>query len=184
MSNQPYLDPNALSDTVAAVRENPKLGKVTFSLESTSNGGLRMQSQTGALRQAGEADKSRHGKFSLQTDEPVSLLGTDQAVSPAEYVLQGLAGCYGVTLAACAATRGIQLKRIDLDLEFDIDLVGFLGIDKSVRPGAQEIKVKVRLDCPEASQAQQQELIAALEAASPIRDTLANPVKVTTLLAQ
>lgn len=182
MSHQPYLDPQALADTVAAVRENPTLGKVSFTLESTSAGGLRMQSKTGALHQAGEVDSSRHGKFSFGTDEPVSLLGTDQAVSPAEYVLQGLAGCYGVTLAASAASRGIELSRIDLDLEFDVDLNGFLGIDKSVRPGAQEIRVNVRLESPAASKEQLQELIVAMEKASPIRDTLANPVNVRTTL--
>ncbi|MGO3740621.1 OsmC family protein [Kerstersia sp.] len=183
MSNQPYLDAQALADTIAAVSDNPNLGRVTFSLESTSGGGLRMQSQTGTLHQAGQADGSRRGRFSLQSDEPVSLLGTDSAVSPAEYVLQGLAGCYGVTLAACAAKRGLTLRKIDLDLDFDVDLNGFLGIDRAVRPGAQEIRVQVRLDCPGASAAQLQDLMAALEQASPIRDTLANPVKVTTRLA-
>ena len=183
MSNKPYLDPKALDDTVAAVSENRNLGKVSFTLQSTSLGGLRMQSQTGALYQAGAADESRSGKFSLQTDEPVGLLGTDQAVSPAEYVLQGLAGCYGVTIAANAAKRGIELNRIDLDLAFDIDLLGFLGIDESVRKGAQEIKVNVRLDSPNATPDQLQELVQAVEKNSPIRDTLANPVKVTTALA-
>ncbi|MBS0256086.1 MAG: OsmC family protein [Proteobacteria bacterium] len=183
MNAKPFIDANAVSETVAAVRENPKLAQVSFTLESSSLGGLRMQSRTGALHQAGEADESRTGKFSLQTDEPVSLLGTDQAVSPAEYVLQALAGCYGVTLAACASAKGIELNRIDLDLQFDIDLQGFLGVDDTVRPGAQEIKVKVHLDSPNTSPAELEELIADLQKTSPIRDTLANPVKVTTQLA-
>lgn len=183
MNQQPYLDPQALSGTIAAVKENPALGRVVFTLESSSAGGLRMSSRTGALQQAGAVDDGRRGKFSLQSDEPVSLLGTDTAVSPAEYVLQGLAGCYGVTLAACAARRGLQLRKVELELAFDVDLNGFLGIDKSVRPGAREIRVQVRLDCPGASTEELQDLIAALEQASPIRDTLANPVQVSTHLA-
>lgn len=183
MTTRPEVDTTAVAQTVAAVRENPKLAQVVFTLESTSLGGLRMQSRTGPLHQAGIADESRRNKFTLETDEPVSLLGTDKAVSPAEYVLQGLAGCYGVTLAACAAARGIKLDRIDLGLEFDIDLQNFLGVDKSGRPGAREIKVQVRLDSPNTSQADLEALIADVEKTSPIRDTLANPVKVTTQLA-
>lgn len=183
MSEQPYLDPQALSETVAAVRANPDLGRVTFSLESTSHGGLRMLSRTGALTQAGQRNEIRQGKFTLSSDEPASLLGSDQAVSPAEYILKGLAGCYGVTLVSCAAARGIQLQRIDLELEFDINLGGFLGVDKSVRMGAEEIKVKVRLESPGVSRSELLDLIGELERTSPIRDTLANPVRVTTQLA-
>lgn len=184
MSEQPYLDSQALGDTVAAVRATPALGKVSFTLHSHSAGGLCMQSTTGALIQAGDADESRRGKFSLASDEPVSLLGSDRAVSPAEYILQGLAGCYGVTLAACAAARGIQLRRIDLELEFDIDLQGFLGIDPDVRKGADEIKVRVKLDCPDVEPSVLDALVHEVEMTSPIRDTLANPVKVTTVRIQ
>lgn len=183
MYAKPTIDKKAVAETVAAVKKDPKLAQVSFRLDSTSLGGLRMQSKTGAIYQAGSPDESRSGKFTLQTDEPVSLLGTDQAVSPAEYALQALAGCYGVTLAACASARGIELDRIDLDLQFDIDLQGFLGITDSVRPGAQEIKVNVRLESPNTPRAKLEELIADLEKTSPIRDTLANPVKVTTLLS-
>ncbi len=88
-------------------------------------------------------DRSRSGKFSLQSDEPMALLGSDTAVSPGEYVLQALAGCYTVTLVANAAARGIELSSLDLELECDFDLNGFLGINPGVRSGAQEIRARV-----------------------------------------
>ena len=78
--------------------------------------------------QGGFPDDSRRGQYTLLSDEPVALLGTDTAVSPAEYVLKGLAGCYTVTLAALAAARNITLEQIRLTRGFDIDLSGFLGI--------------------------------------------------------
>ncbi len=182
-NNHPYVDPVALSDTISAVRKQPALGKVTFRLDGKSGGGLRMISQTGALTQAGEKDGSRSGKFALQSDEPVALLGSDTAVSPGEYVMQALAGCYTVTLVANAAARGIQLTKLDLELECDFDLNGFLGINPDVRSGAQEIRVRVSLDSPGASREALQDLVRATEQRSPIRDTLANPVAVTTVLA-
>jgi uncharacterized OsmC-like protein len=183
MSNAtPYLDPQALAETVDAVRREPTLGHVTFSLEGQTDGGLRLNSQTGALSQAGNVDTSRRGKFKLQSDEPVSLLGSDQAVSPAEYVMKGLAGCYAVTLAALAAQDGIALTRVDVNLAFDVNLSGFLGIDKNVRPGAQQIRVDVAVDSPGTSRAQIEQLVRKLQERSPIRDTLANPVDVVTTL--
>lgn len=181
--NHPYVDPTALADTVAAVRKEPTLGHVTFRVDGESGGGLRLISQTGALTQAGQNDQTRSGKFVLQCDEPMALLGSDTAVSPGEYVLQALAGCYTVTLAANAAARGIQLTKLGLELECDFDLSGFLGINPEVRSGAQEIRVRVSLESPGTSQEDLQALVRAAEQRSPIRDTLANPVKVITVLA-
>lgn len=182
MTTHPYLNLESLAATCEAVRQDPKLGQVSFSVVSESTGGLTMKSKTGPLTQAGQADGSRSGKFTMSSDEPTSLLGSNTAVSPAEYILQGLAGCYGVTLAACAAKRKIALSKIDIELEFQINLNGFLGLDDTVRKGANRIVANVRLDSPTASADELETLIQDLEATSPIRDTLANPVDVVTNL--
>nr|CAD6437676.1 OsmC family peroxiredoxin [Rhizobium sp. Q54] len=181
-TNKPYLDPKALAETINAISKEPKLGHVTFSLEGQSDGDMRISSQTGPLTQAGSADSSRRGRFTLLSDEPTSLLGTDRAVSPAEYVLHGLAGCYAVTLTALAAQEGVELTKVDVDLEFDVDLSGFLGIDDAVRPGAQQIRVDVAVESPGTPSYVIERLVKALEERSPIRDTLANPVDVVTNL--
>ncbi|TJY67198.1 OsmC family protein [Arthrobacter sp. CAU 1506] len=182
VTTEAFADLAAIKATVAAVTEQRELGKVTFSMLSESAGGLTAKTVTGPLTQAGHADESRHGKFTLHSDEPVALLGTDTAVSPAEYILKGLAGCYLVTLASLAAGRNIPLKHVVLTLGFHIDLSGFLGIDDSVRKGAQQITVDVEIDSPGTSQEDLEDLICAMEATSPIRDTLANPVPITTRL--
>ncbi|WP_205927463.1 OsmC family protein [Rhizobium sp. P32RR-XVIII] len=87
-----------------------------------------------------------------------------------------------VTLASMAASKGIDLNGLELDLGFDIDLNGFLGLDSSVRKGAQAIKVDVMVTSETASRAQLEELVRELPNSSPIHDTLANPVKITTRL--
>lgn len=178
----PFADADEIRATVAAVTERRELGKVTFTVQADSTGNLTSRVHTGALVQAGDADESRAGKFTVSTDEPVALLGTDTAISPAEYLLTGLAGCYTVTLASLAASRGIELNRIQMNLGFDIDLSGFLGIDDQVRKGAQGISVDIDIDSPHASRAELEELVRDLEQTSPIRDTLAHPVPVTTTL--
>jgi len=182
INSQPFVDLDAVQATVEAVTQNRDLGQVRFTMHSQSSGGLTTRTQTGDLVQAGQPDVARRGKFTVHSDEPVALLGTDSAVSPAEYVLHALAGCYMVTLASLAAARRIELQQIRLTLAFDIDLAGFLGIDRTVRKGAQGITVDVEIDSTE-SREDLEALVQALEQTSPIRDTIANPVTVTTRLS-
>ena len=134
---------DALRNTIAAVTDDRTLGKVEFTVRGQWDGGLRLESTTGPLRQAGSEQGQRSGRFTMTSDEPTELLGSDTAASPAEYVLKALAGCYTVTLAANAAARGIALNSVQLALQADIDLAGFLGIDDAVRPGIQAIRVDV-----------------------------------------
>lgn len=182
MSTINGVDLDALNDTVEAVTNQRDLGRVTFSVDGAWEGGFRLAAATGSLVQAGRADDSRAGRFDMSSDEPVALLGSDTAASPGEYVLQALAGCYTVTLAANAAARGITLDGYRLHLEADFDLAGFLGVDKDQSPGAQQIRVEVELDAPNATREQLDELIKVVESRSPIRDTLMRPIEVTTTL--
>lgn len=179
---KPYADAQQISDTVDAVRANPSLGHITFNMTSESAGGVAAKSSTGPLTQAGATDDSRRAKFTLTSDEPVPLMGADTGVSPAEYALKALAGCYMVTLSSIAATRNVELSHVGMDLNFDIDLNGFLGIDPTVRNGAQGIQVSVDIQSSNASREELETLVSDLEKRSPLRDTLANPVEVTTAL--
>lgn len=181
-TTQPNVDQTAVEATVAAVSAQRELGQVTFTMRSQSTGGLTAKTQTGPMIQAGNPDESRLGKFTLHSDEPLGLLGTDTAVSPAEYLLKSLAGCYTATLAFLAAARNITLDEVRLTLGFETDLSGFLGIDKTVRKGAKQVSIDVEIDSAGTPRQELEELVKALEDTSPIRDTIANPVAVTTRL--
>ncbi|MGO6816784.1 OsmC family protein [Rhizobium brockwellii] len=181
-SKKPFADIATIRETQDVVRKQPELGKVTFKLKGKADGGLAMVSHTGPLIQNGEADNSRDGKFSLVSDEPIALLGTDTGANPAEYVLHALAGCYTVTLASMAASREIDLSGLELDLGFDIDLNGFLGLDKSVRNGAQAININIKMTSDTANRQELEDLVKDLPKHSPIHDTLANPVEITARL--
>lgn len=172
-----------LTATIEAVRGDRALGEVTFSVGGQWEDGFKLRAATGALTQAGQKDESRAGKFEMRSDEPASLLGTDTSVSPAEYVLQALAGCYTVTLTANAASKGIELKSFQLNLEADFDLASFLGVAPEEHPGASQIRVNVELDAPGSSREELEELIEIVQQRSPIRDTLIRPVDVVTTLA-
>lgn len=178
------VDTEALSETLDAVRKEPGLAHVTFGLESDWIDGCHQRASTTDLLQNGEVVETRTARYTMESDEPAALLGTDNAASPGEYVLQALAGCYAVTFAANAAARDIKLDSLRLDMQADFDLHGFLGLDDSVRPGAQEIRVDVHATSSNASPEQLRELTEIVQQRSPIRDTLASSVTVKTVLAQ
>ncbi|MBF6063334.1 OsmC family protein [Nocardia terpenica] len=176
------VDAEALRSTAEAIRTSPVRGRFTFRVDGDWGGGFRLTSRVGALTHGGDTDTARSGRFVMNSDEPTQVLGTDMAVSPTEWVLQALAGCYTVTIAANAALRGISLRAVHLDLEGDVDLSGFLGLDPAARPGIGHIRVAVTLDAPDATAAELENLIEAVQQRSVVRDTLVRPVAVTTTL--
>jgi uncharacterized OsmC-like protein len=176
------IDTTQLTEAIAAVEKDYTLGEVTFSASSEWLGAFRASSQTGPIAQAGIIDRNRETTFTLESDEPPVLLGGDTAPSAGEYVLKALAACYAVTFAANAAAQGITLTELKFDLAADFDLRGFFGLDETVRPGVQALRVRVRASSEDVSTDQLEELVRTVERRSPIRDTLANPVRVTTEL--
>ena len=179
---KPQASSDAISTIREAVRAEPGLGNMSFQVKARSHGGLAVRAETGSSFQNGKEDTSRVGKFSNIGDEPPGLLGADTGMSPTEYILQALAGCYTATLTLMAAEKGVDLDAIELDLYFDIDMKGFLGLDKNARKGAKGIRVNVRLQSATASPAQLEELVSLLPETSPVHDTLANPVPIETRL--
>lgn len=177
-NKSPRINTQDLEALVSEITENRTMGEAVFRLHSESIGGVAAKTHTGTLTRGNQNDSSRDGKFTLETDEPTVLLGADAAMSPNDYILQALAGCYTVTITALATARNIQLDSIKLSLGFDIDLAGFLGIDPDVRNGAQQITIDIELESQDATKAQLEEIVSALPSASPIHDTLAQPVKV------
>ena len=172
---KPSADAAAIHNTREAVRSQPGLGNLTFQMKARSSGGLTVRTETGATIQNGVIDTSRVGKFSNIGDEPAGLLGTDTGMSPTEYIMQALAGCYTATLTMMAAEKGIDLDGIDLN--------GFLGLDSNVRKGAKSIRVDVHLTSKTASREELEALVSEMQKNSPIHDTLANPVEMITRLA-
>jgi uncharacterized OsmC-like protein len=176
------IDKTALFDTIDAVKNEPALGNVSFNLSSVWQGGCRQASTTSTLIQNNSTVESRNVSYSLESDEPVALLGTDTAASPAEFILQALAGCYAVTFASLATARDITIDSLKFHLSCDIDLQGFLNINDDIRPGISDIRVNVYAKSRSSSKEELDELVRDVEQRSPIRDTLVNPVNVTTTL--
>ena len=70
---------------------------------------------------------------------------------------------------------------MSIELEADVDARGVLGHDKSVRNGVTDIRYTVSITSP-ASEEQVRRCKETIDRKSPVRDTLANPVTITSTL--
>src|SRR6476469_7795163 len=123
------------------------------------------------------AEQSRNKTFAVEADHPQVFASEDQAPTPVELVLSGLASCLTAGIAAVAQRRGIQLHSVKASLEADMDLYGILGIDDDVRNGFGAIRVHfdIRAD---ASEDDIKALVAQSQKRSAVFDIITNPTNV------
>jgi uncharacterized OsmC-like protein len=133
------------------------------------------------FRQGGAEDESRPAPFVLHGDEPPVLLGSNQGPNAVELLLQALGFCYAVGFAANAAARGIEITGMEYQVEGDLDVRAFLGLD-GPRPGFTQIRATARVSSPNATAADLEQLGRYVEETSPVRDCLANRIPVETTL--
>jgi uncharacterized OsmC-like protein len=170
------VDVERLMGTIEAVNEKPSLADFKFRARSHWIEGGR--SRTTITDFDGADQHHRHAKpFVLESDEPLVLLGSDRAANPVVHLLHGLASCLAASIAYHAAANGIEVKEIESQLEGDIDLHGFLGLDKNARRGYKQIRVKLRVkaDC---TNDKLKEIFQFGQKYSPVYDTLANAVPI------
>jgi hypothetical protein len=73
-----------------------------------------------------------------------------------------------------AAVRGIKLKKVESELEGDLDLRGFLAISGEVRPGYQEIRVNFKV----GTDPENVETLKGLIRLSPVYDVVSTGTRV------
>ncbi len=175
------IDVQQLLDTIEATKADDAVGTFTFRAASTWKDGTYNVGSIGGFTHAGQEDDTRAEPFVLDGDEPPVLLGSNRGPNAVELVLQALGFCYAVGYVANAAARGIDITRMDYEVEGDLDVRSFLGLE-GPRPGFTDIRVTGRVSSPNATEAQLVELCQYVQATSPVRDIIANAVPVTTSL--
>jgi uncharacterized OsmC-like protein len=164
---------NLMKD-IEAFKEQPALGKFKFRATNKWITGGHNRSRVKEFYGAGQEDTQRTQTFVLDADEPVLLHSGDRAANPVEFVLHALAACLTTSVVYHAAARGIRIEDLESELEGEIDVRGFTGVDPSVRTGYQNIRVTMR--CKSDATREQLEELSKL---SPVWDTIQNPVPVT-----
>jgi uncharacterized OsmC-like protein len=163
------LDTEKLMKVVETVKQNWETGRTVWKASTTWKGGFKVHTCS--------------REFSLTADEPEMLCGTNTAANPVEMVLQAYGACLSIGYAMNAAVRGIRLDDIRIDLEGEIDLPGFLGLEPPEKlhmdklPGFKTITAKVKIKA-DADTKTLQDLHKHVVATSPVGLTLSRPVDV------
>src|SRR5262249_36739425 len=166
----------ALFQTVEAVKVKPGTAKFRFNVKKEWLARAHNRSTINGFHGAMQ-DFERSQSFYLDADEHPILLGRDQGPNAGEYLLQALAACVTSTLIYHAAARGIVIEEVESKVEGDIDLRGFLGTDKSVRNGFQNIRMSFDISA-DLSEQELQELAKLGPTFSPVLDSLTKGVPV------
>jgi uncharacterized OsmC-like protein len=167
------IDLNVLKETVSAIHNDPALGSCKFRvrnkwLEANHN------CTTVCGFYAAKQENTHKQEVELHADEPPMLAGADQGANPVEHLLNALASCVTTSMVAHAAVRGIHIEALESELEGDIDLRGFLGLDPNVPKGYTNIRVRFRVK----TDPENLEKLKVLAAFSPVYNTITNGAKV------
>jgi uncharacterized OsmC-like protein len=124
------------------------------------------------------AEQKHKKKFTVDADHPELFAAADEAATPVEIVLAGLASCLTAGVAAVAQARKVQLRSVSATLEAGMDVRGILGMDEDVRNGFDGIKVTYKIDA-DASPADIKAIVAQSQKRSAVYDIITNPTNVT-----
>jgi uncharacterized OsmC-like protein len=168
------LETESLKNVVAGIQQNWETGKITRSATIEWKGGFKSEATS--------------RQFTAQVDMPCGLCGEDTAISPLEMVLQAYGACLTVGYAMHCAVRGITLHDLKINIEGDVDLPGFLGLQAPEHlnmdslPGYKNIRVAVKMKAA-ADDKTLQEIHQKVVNTAPVGLTITRPVKVEATLA-
>lgn len=167
---------DALMGARTALEQAPEAAQFKWRASCEWVTGTHSRSAIGGFFGLG-AEQSRDKLFTVDADHPQIFAAEDNAPTPVELVLSGLASCLTAGIAAVAQRRGIQLHSVTASLEADMDIQGILGIDDEVRNGFGSIRVHfdIRAD---ASEDDIKSLVAQSQKRSAVFDIVTNPTSV------
>lgn len=167
------IELEVLQGTVQAIAQTPELGRCRFRASNRWLGGNHNCSTVTGFYGAGQ-EIAHKQRFELHADEPPILAGNDDGANPVEHLLNALAACVTTSMVAHAAVRGIHIEELESELEGDIDLRGFLGLDESVPKGYTDIRVNFRV----RTDAGNLERLKQLSGYSPVLNTITHGANV------
>jgi len=171
------LNVDAAMATIAALKADKSLGRFQFRAKNKWIDGGVNRSTIRDFYGAGQEDTSRNTSFEFTNGEPPVLLGNNEGANPVEFLLHALAGCVTTTFVLHAMARGITIRELSTELVGDLDLQGLLGLDDSVSPGYEQIRISlhVKADCPDK---ELEDLLVYAQQHSPVCNTVCRPVPV------
>lgn len=139
------VDTEALFGALDAVKAQPEAAKFQFRATNEWISGTHNRSRIHDFFGLGQ-ELTHNDVHTFEADHPEELTGTDEAPAAVEYLMHALAACITSGIGNIAAARGVELTRVRSTVAGDIDLMGLLGLDGTVRNGYQSIEVRVHIE--------------------------------------
>ena len=136
------------------------MGTKTYQINSKLKGGMKVEVSDGR-------------GHSIVIDEPEELGGTDEGMTPVEITLASLAGCFSITASFLAKKMRVDINKIEMEIEGDIDDRAMSSAD--VYSGFQEVRFNFKIDA-DAPKEKVEKLYKSIEDYCPVSDTLKNNV--------
>jgi putative redox protein len=147
------LDMDTFNQTKEAIRNDPQMGRGSFTAVTEWTDGSHARTTARS--------------FTIETDEPAPLGGTDKAIDPMELLLAAVGTCLQIGWVTHANRRGIDFRSLRIETKGDYDLSGYLGLNAEVPPGYLNISYTVEVDT-DADPGVLEEIRMAAENGSPV----------------
>jgi uncharacterized OsmC-like protein len=171
------LNVQSVFDTVDTIKSDRSLARFQFRAKNKWIDGGENRSTIRDFYGVGREDDSRRTAFEFINGEPPVLLGNNEGANPVEFLLHALAGCVTTTFVLHATARGIEIDELATEMEGDLDVRGLLGLDESVSPGYEQIRIRMKVKA-KCSEKELDDLLQYTQQHSPVCNTVCRPVPV------
>lgn len=121
------------------------------------------------------------GRHTVKADEPKRLGGGSTAPNPVGYLMASLGSCVVIGLSYWSDILEIPFDSAHVVVEGDIHPGAAYALTDGVGPSFSELRVEIRISGSEPRD-RYEELVAQMNAHSPLLDALETPIPVSTLL--
>lgn len=165
------IDTEQVVALVTTVAEDEAFGKFQFRANNQWIQGSRSRTSIQGFYAGAKEDDSRREALTVDTDQPAFLAGKNTAPNAVEHLLHALTSCLTTTLVYHASVQGIELAKIDVSAEGDMNVRGYFGLSETVVKGYECIRVEmvVQSDADVAT-------LTALTMHSPVYDVVSRAV--------
>lgn len=126
----------ALDRTLKVLSERPEFGQRTHIASATLKEGMTC--------------KADAKDFEIVTDVPKAMGGDAHGPSPGTLLRCAMASCVAIGIKSWAIRSDLDVMRVDVRFEADVDARGELGLDESVSPGFEAGRLFIQVVSHEA----------------------------------
>lgn len=117
-----------------------------------------------------------NGKLAIEIDSPSFLGGNGNRIGPMGYCIAGITSCFIATFVSVASSRGINLSRLSVNAECDINFAK--TFDVADEPITEGINFQIDAESDDADKQKLNQLVKMAEERCPAIYSMNNIIKV------